>query len=653
MSSEVGVFLCRCSNNIAAKVDIEKLAAALEKDANVAFVESHDLLCAAHGQEFFAQKLKESDVSRVVVAACSPRDHESTFQKCMASAGRNRFLLQMANIREQCTWVTADNNEARAKAHALTRAAIRRVQLHEKLREKEIDCNTDVVVIGGGIAGIEAALTAAGDGRKVTLIEKGPSVGGMIARLEEVAPTMECAPCMLSPRISELAECDNIEVLTNCDTVEVKGYLGNFEVHITHRPRMVNADACIGCDECIRVCPADVPGDFDFGLSQRKAIDVVFPGCSPNCAVVDLNACLKIAGGECNACVEACPVDAMDFSMTEREELIRCGALVVATGATRYNPESLSRLGFGRLPEVYTHEQFARLTSNHGPTGGKILKKDGTPPDNITFIHCVGRAELGYCSRNCCEAALGLSLTSLEQIDGVGVVHLIEDVVCGGESGQRLLQSVKTENSRRRDGQAIHREIDMASVAVVAEHDRLRILWDDQQPADVIVTDMAVLVTGTVPSRESQMLQRKLDLVTTSAGFVAPDHAILRPCQTSLDGVFMAGTVAGGCSISESIVTARAAVGGVLSKLIPGKKLSLKSIVAEADSDVCSACGLCAQVCPFSAIQMDGVRKVALVNEVLCQGCGTCAGTCPSGAALARHFTEAQLEAEVEEVLRG
>ncbi|MBN2717969.1 MAG: CoB--CoM heterodisulfide reductase iron-sulfur subunit A family protein [Deltaproteobacteria bacterium] len=653
MTTKVGVFLCRCSDNIASKVDIEKLTADLQKEDGVAFVASHELLCAGHGQEFFEQKLKENDVSRVVVAACSPRDHESTFQKCMVRAERNRFMLQMANIREQCTWVTADSDDAYAKSKALTLAAIRRVQLHEKLREKEIDCNTDVVVVGGGIAGIEAALGAAGDGRKVTIVESTPSLGGMIVKLEEVAPTMECAPCMVSPRISEIEEAENIVVLTNCDVDEVAGYLGNFELKLRQRPRMVDEDVCLGCDECIQVCPVEVTSTYDYGLSTRKAIDVLFPGCSPNCAVVDLNACLKTTGGECNACVEACPVEAMDFSQKQSTSTIRCGAMILATGADQFDAESMPQYGLGTIPDVYSYEQFARLTSNHGPTSGRILKKDGTVPAKIAFLHCVGRASLGYCSRHCCDAAFGLSATALASNEATQVVHLMQDVNCNGEMGSALVRRVVAANGMRSTRDTLQRVDDMSTVSVRQNDENLILKWVSSDTAMHLDADMVVLVTGTRPSAGTVAILQKLDLIRTNGGFVAPDHFMLRPAQTSLEGVFFAGSIGGGNGIADSIRGAKAAVGGVLSKLVPGKKLSLKSIVAHAESEVCSACGLCVQVCPYAAVKIDPNRKIAAVNEVLCQGCGTCVATCPSGAASARHFTAAQLDAEVKEVLNG
>ena len=571
----------------------------------------------------------------------------------MVKADKNKYLLQMANIREQCTWVTPENDDAYSKSRALTLAAIRRVQLHDQLEEKSIECNTDVVVIGGGIAGIEAALAAAGDGRNVTLIEKSPSLGGMITKLEEAAPTMECAPCMVSPRISEIEESENIAVLTNCEIDEVAGYLGNFEVQVKQRPRMVDLDACIGCDECIQVCPVEVESTYDYGMSKRKAIDVLFPGCSPNCAVVDLSACLKTTGGDCDACVTACPMEAMDFSQQETGQLIRCGAIILATGSEQFDALNVPQYGFNVLPEVYSHEQFARLTSNHGPTSGHILKKDGTAPAKIAFVHCVGRNQLGYCSGHCCDAAVGMSLTALEGNEETQVVHLMQDIMCSGEMGSRLLQKVADKNGKRSDGGTVIRVADIGSVNIEQSGAGLQLNWDNFGSKAQIDADMVVLVTGTKPSAGTAEIVDKLELAKTARGFVAPDHPMLRPAQSSLEGVFLAGNVNGTSGIAGSIQGAKAAVGGVLSKLVPGRKLQLKSIVAHTESELCSACGLCVQVCPFAAVKIDHARNIAVVNEVLCQGCGTCVGTCPSGAASARHFTEDQLDAEVREVLHG
>lgn len=674
MTKKVGVFLCKCSDNIAARVDVEQLKTALSNEDDIAFVETHELLCAATGQEFFEQKLKSSDVSHVVVAACSPKDHETTFQKCMKKVGKNKFLMQMANIREQCTWVTPNSDEAYQKSKALTLAAVRRVQLHEQLKEKEIACNSDVVVIGGGIAGIEAALLAASDGRKVTILEKSPSLGGMVTTIEEAAPNMECAPCMISPRISEIEDNENIEVMTNCDANAVAGYLGNFEIHINKKARMVDLDACIGCDECIQVCPVEVSSKYDYGMSKRKAIDVPFPGCFPNCAVVDTEACLKTTGQDCNACVEACPMEAMDFTQIDEKEVIHCGAVVLATGAAQFDPSDLSQLSLGAEAEVYTAQQFARLTSNHGPTGGKVVKKNGEPPKRIAFVHCVGRQQLGYCSGNCCEAAFGLGMAALSDDENTTVVHLVSDVVCPGELGSLLLQRVENDNGSRTKhatpdawkNVAASMDNDVASidvppfvvrvdnidaVALKKRADMLGVYFEAGGQAQEIAADMVVLVTGTQPSKSSADLMHMLDISTTRHGFAAPDHPILRPVTSSLDGVFLAGNVAGPGNISKSISSAKAAAGVVLSKLIPGKKMTIKTIVANADAESCCACGLCVQVCPYAAVKIDENRKVAVVNEVLCQGCGTCVATCPSGSASARHFTDGQLDAEVAEAI--
>lgn len=676
MTGKVGVFLCKCSDNIASKVDIEQLTVQLQNETDVAFVETHELLCSGGGQAFFEKQMAQSDVSHVVISACSPKDHESTFQKCMSKAGKNKFLMQMANIREQCTWVTEENVDAFNKSKALTLAAIKRVQLHDALTEKEIECNTEVVVIGGGIAGIEAALLAAGDGRKVTILEQSPSLGGMVTKIEDAAPSMECAPCMVSPRISQIEESDNIDIVTNCDITEIAGYLGNFEISVLQRARMVDADACIGCDECIQVCPVDVSSEYDYGLGSRKAIDVLFPGCFPNCAVVDTVACLKTQGKECNACVEACPMDAMDFTQKDTTMLLRCGAVILATGAKQFDAGKLAHLGLDRLTDVYSYEQFARLTSNHGPTGGQVLKQNGEFPKRIAFVHCVGRKELGYCSGGCCQGALGLGIAARNEENAPEIVHLVSDVMCAGELGQSLIVKAHAAQPHNdvKDLQHIFSDVpnamgdnalrisnppllqrvdDISRVVIESLNDYLGIQFSSLGKNRFIPVDMVVLVTGTQPSQSSMQLMEKLDIAKTVAGFAAPDHVILRPSSSSLDGVFLAGAVSGRTTISSTISSAKAAAGVTLSKLVPGKKLQLKAIVANAKSELCSACGLCVAVCPYAAVRIDLNRAVASINEVLCQGCGTCVATCPSGAAAARHFTDAQLDAEVKEVLDG
>lgn len=655
--AKTGVFICRCGDNIAGVVDVYRLAQKLAANPEVGFVECHDLLCSPAGKAFLCEKMQQHKGERAVVAACSPKDHERTFQKCLENAGLNKFLLQMANVREHCTWVTEDREAAFAKAVAMTQAAINRVHFHEALAEQEIECNTDLVVLGGGIAGIEAALLAAQAGRKVTLIDRAPSIGGLVTQFEEVAPHMECSPCMLSPRLDAVEENDNITVLSNAQVTQVLGYLGKFEVTIKQVARFVELDLCIGCDECIQACPITTSDPYQHGLADRKAVYVPFPGCYPNAAAVDRSACQRLLGTACQSCVDACPVEAMNFAQKDRELQLTAGAIVVATGATAFAPHDAESFGFGlpgiSLPNVLTLAQFERLGSNHGPTGGKIVGSDGTAPSSIAFVHCVGRQELGYCSGVCCQAAIknGLLARTGEQAPGQEapkILHLHTDQVMSGRLATGLL-------NRAQEAGCTFVSIKPAvqvEVAVAGGDQRLQLSFQNieghpQQEA----VDMVVLATGLVPSSGTAKLAKMLAVLTDDSGFLAPDHPLLRPAQSSVEGIYIAGTSAGPKGIADSIAQAQAAAGAAVARLQPGAKLKLEVMTAHTKDELCSKCQICVAVCPYSACSYRAEQDAVVINDVLCHGCGSCVAACASGAAEARHFTDRQLEAEIAEVL--
>ncbi|MDJ0763169.1 MAG: CoB--CoM heterodisulfide reductase iron-sulfur subunit A family protein [Myxococcota bacterium] len=653
MKEKIGLFVCRCGDNIAGVIDVDALSNQVGEEADISFVAGHDLLCSPDGKKFLAEKITEQDATHVVIAACSPKDHEAGFQKVIESVGVNKHLLQMANIREHCTWVTADSQQAQKKSLAMVKAAIERVRFHEKLEEKEIECNANLLVVGGGVAGMEAALLAAQAGRKVTLVEASPSVGGVAPEFEEVAPNMECAPCMLSPRIDELGENSNITLMTNSRVTEVLGYLGNFEVKINKKARQVDEDLCIGCDECIQACPVSVPSEIQHGLGDRKAIYIPFPGSLPNCATIDREACLRSKGEACTACADACPMECVNFDQEDEEHELTVGAAVLATGFSTFNPSGNEKLGFGKLKDVYTLEQFERLGSNHGPTGGKILKANGEPPERIAVVHCVGRKELAYCSGMCCQAALKVGLVTQhkeengeEAAKAPTVVHLHTDLVSKDWLGAQLLHKAE------KHGAEFIRISDPESVEVKGTGDGIGVAYEDAAgKRQSISADMVVLVTGMQPSAGTNEMIEIMQLNTDDAGFAAPDHPLLRPTQSSFDGIFLAGCVSGPKGISDSIAQAKAASGMAMARVQPGKKLSLEVITAHTDEAFCSNCLVCVSVCPYKACVYDEYKDVVQVNEVICHGCGTCVAACASGAAEARKFTDKQIGAEIEEVL--
>lgn len=652
MTKQTGVFLCQCRDNISSKIDMDSLQSALINLHGVDFVEVHPLLCAPDGRAFMVEKLAEYGGTHTVVAACSPKEHEMTFQRVLSESGRNKYLLQMANIREHVAWVTDDPEAALKKALALTKAAIHRVTLHEALEEKEIEVNPDVLVIGGGVAGMEAALLASGAGRRVTLVEKSASVGGRPTQYEEVSPNMECAPCMLAPRIDALANAENVEILTCSHVSEVFGFLGNFEARVEKQARLVDTELCLGCDECIHACPVFVTSEYQHGLGTRKAIYVPFPGAEPNAAVIDRDACVRFNAESCTACADACPLEAVDFTQEDETLEIKVGTIVVATGFDTYDPRKDNRWSMAADAEVYTLPQLERLTSNHGPTGGQIAMKNGEVPQRIAVVHCVGRNELGYCSAICCQSSLKtarlLKGCSGDKTGATEVVHLITDLIIPGKRGEALLQNAMSNGAR------IVRTTGPGDMRIEKTANGPRIQYRDAGGNEHrIIVDMAVLATGMVPSEGTGAMIRKLDLAADEAGFIAPDHAVLRPSEASLEGVFVAGCAAGPGDIPTAVQDAKAAMGTALARVQPGKKMSVEPLVAEAIDEQCSRCMVCVSVCPYRAAQYDKESDMVVVSDVLCRGCGTCVAGCAGGAARARQFTDDQLNAEIEEALNG
>lgn len=646
MIERIGVFLCACGDNIGGVVDLAALGVELEGIPDIEFVAQHNLLCAPDGKAAFVEKMTEHGASHAVVVACSPKDHESDFQECMERSGTNKYLLQMANVREHCAWVTRDKDAAYAKARAMVTAAIERVRLHEVLEEKEIECLSNLVVIGGGVAGIEAALAVAQSGREVTLIDSAPSIGGRVPQYEEVAPTMECAPCLLSPRLSEVVDSPEIEVLTNTEATQVLGYLGSFDIQASRQARLVDEDLCVGCDECMNACPVEVPDSFDHGLGTRKAIYVPFPGSVPNCAIIDREHCLRFQGKECDACATACPMEAVDFAQQDETIEKKAGAIVLATGFDLFDPGRIEGLRYGALPEVYTLAEFERLAASTGPTGGAIQKKNGEPPASIAFVHCVGRSELGYCSGVCCEAALKCGLLAAKGVPGVEVTHLCTEIFAPGPGGASLRDRAVEGGSRL----LMLDEIDSTRLETNAVGYLVR-YGDGSDQGQVLEAEMVVLVTGMVPSASTSRFAALLDLVRNDSGYPAPDHPILRTAQSTLEGVYLAGCAAGPKGTAESIAQGQTAAGMFLSRLQPGRTIQLQATAAYAEEEVCSGCMVCVSACPYYACTPDESGRHVTVNEVLCQGCGTCVASCPSGAAKARHFTDRQIAAEIREVL--
>ncbi len=644
MSQNIGVYICECGPNIKDAVDMAELLEEAKGHKDVVLARSFGFLCAPDGKEFLKEDIKIHNLSRVVIAGCSPKENEHTFQEVLKSAGINPFLLQVANIREQCAWVINEKPDATEKARELLRGAINRVSLHEPLHIKTICCCADVLVVGAGVAGISTALAVARKHRKVYLVEKEPCIGGKVAEHEDLYPDMACASCVMESQLDEVLHHENIEVLTLTELMEVKGFLGNFVAGVRQKARFVDMDACIGCGACFEVCPVAVPGPFMAGVARRKAIHVPYAGALPNVARIDEDHCLRFQGKSCRACLEGCPFGAIRYEETEGIRELKVGAVVVATGFGSFNPQKDDRYGYGKVGNVITSLEFEQLVNSTGPTEGKILLADGRPPRNIAFIHCVGsRTEKfnEYCSGVCCLYTLKHAHQARMQLPEAGICQFYSDLCLSGKDAQGFYRKVLAEDRieffRMQQPGAI--EIGNESGRIMVTHTDS---WGKGKQKEF---DMVVLATAMEAHGGIEGMARTLDVKLGKDGFFQEADARLDPVSTVREGIFMAGCAQGPKDIPSSVSQGYAAAGRIMGKLEPGEPLELAPMACEVNPEICSGCLVCIDQCAFKAIDM--VDHGVSINEALCRGCGVCAASCPVGAINARHFSNGAIFSEL------
>ena len=645
--SKIAVYLCECGNNIADNLALDKLQQYFTA-ADQVDVFTHELLCGEEGKVWLKDNLVDGNYDRFVIAACSPKQHEHTFKKVCEEAELNPYLFQLVNIREQCAWMHRDAEKATLKATRMIQGAIERTNNQVAFVVKKIDACTNVLVVGGGIAGIEAALLMADSGRQVYLLEKNSYIGGKVTTYEEVYPNMECATCMLEEKLDKVLHHDNIQILVNSELQKVVGSYGNFIVNVVKKADYVIREACIGCSACYEPCPVSVPNKIDFGMSERKAIYVPFIGSLPNIPIIDKENCLRFKGEECNKCEEICPFAAFDFEQKDILHELNVGAIVVATGFDSFDLDKIPALG-SKYQDVYSGLQFERILSSSGPTNGEIKKQDGSEPQEVTIIHCAGSRDdehLDYCSGTCCLTALKYAKLIDKKLPQTKVNHLVLDWCLPGVGAQKFKASLANNSNIQFIRLDNLKSINVRS-ANGGDNGNYQIAFQSRGQEKTLTSDLVILNGGMASSKGSKQIFDLLKMEPDQRGFVETEHNKLDPVSSLLKGIMVVGAAAGPIGIEGAVAQAEASAGKVLSSIVPGQKLTMEVTTSEIDEDLCSGCKTCIITCPYDAITFDQEKEVSLVTEVLCHGCGTCTPACPSGAITNRHFTDTQIMAEI------
>jgi heterodisulfide reductase subunit A len=649
VTERIGVYICECGPNISGVLQTGPLATWANSLPGVVAAACCPLLCAKQGHAFLRREIQTHHLTRVVVAGCSPKEHQDTFRKVLQDAGLNGFLLQIANIREQCAWVTSDPKKAQVKSMALIRAAVDRVVHHKPLTIKDIEACADVLVVGAGVCGISAALALAKDGRRVFLVEARPCIGGQAALWQDLFPSMNCASCLLDPLLDQVLHHDRIQVMTLSRVEEVRGGFGNFTVRVREAYRGVNAVSCLGCGLCVEACPVTVPNDFNQGLDTRKAIFIAYPGALPNVAVIDAPHCLRSQDTDCKACQEVCPFGAVDFSRIDQIHRLNVGAVVLATGFSLMDLSGAPRYGCRRYPAVKTAAEFERIINCNGPTGGKLVTAGGRIPQHIVFVHCAGSRDLEFaehCSGICCKVLIKSAHQARQLLPEAEITNLYVDLCLAGKKAQSFYRRVQMQ-----DRVAFVRMQAPNALQIAPESDAVRIDYTAAcgQPG-MLMADMVVVAPAMIGGADAPRLSGLFDLETDSTGFFISEAAMLAPVATVRRGVYAAGCAIGPCSIAESVAQGQAAAAGILGDLVPGRRIALEPAAAYVKSQFCSGCAVCVDICPFKAISCGGKTPEAAIDETLCRGCGICVAACPSGAIFAGNDTDAALSAEIRAV---
>jgi len=667
----IGVFVCHCGTNIAGTVDVAKVAEELGKVNGVVYSTHYTYMCSSAGQKMIEDHIKDDKLTGVVLCSCSPRMHEKTFRACAERAGLNPYKVEVANIREQTSWVLKDVEKATEKAIALGKAAVAKSILDTPLTAGETPVTKRALVIGGGIAGITAALDIADAGFPVDIVEKKPTVGGKMAMLDKTFPTLDCASCIVTPKMTEVSQNPNIRILSYSEVVGVKGYIGNFSIDIKRHARYVDETKCTGCGECIEKCPMKkVPNDFNLNLNNKKAIYIPFAQAVPKVATIDANYCLHMQGlakgkdNVCGFCEKACGAGAINYKAQDEVITEKYGAIIVATG---YNPIELTKFdeyAYSQSPDVVSSLEFERLCNASGPTNGHLLRpSDGKEPKNIVFVQCVGSrcsadATKGheYCSKVCCMYTAKHAILTRDHYPDTNCYVFYIDVRTPGKNFDEFYR-------RAVEQYGVHYIKGQVGKVTPMSDGTL-----DVQGSDLILNrqihikaDMVVLAASIEADKSARPLATMLTTSMDNNDFFLEAHAKLRPVESPTAGIFLAGCCQGPKDIPETVAQSSGAAAKAICLLVKDK-LKNNPCTAHPDENACNGCGQCANVCPYGAISYIDkdfrgpnrttiTRHVSQVNTAMCQGCGACTVACPSGAMDLNGFSNKQILAEVDSVL--
>ncbi len=663
--SKIGVFICHCGENISATVDCGRVAEVAGKLEGVEFSTDYKYMCSDPGQTIIKQMIKEKGLDGVVVAACSPRMHEPTFRKACSEAGLNPYMCEMANLREHCSWVHDKSEATTQKAIDIVRTLVEKVKYNKPLHNIKVPVTKTALVIGGGIAGIQASLDIANAGHQVVLVEKDPSIGGHMSQLSETFPTLDCSQCILTPRMVEVAQHPNITLITYAELEKLEGFIGNFKATIRKKAKSIDEKLCTGCGQCTTKCPTKkIPSEFNTGLGFRTAIYVPFPQAVPNKPVIDKANCSYYQKGKCKVCEKVCPTGAIRFDQEDELVELEVGAVVVATGFNVMEPSEFSEYGYGKYPDVITGLQFERLASASGPTLGEIRRpSDGKIPQKIVFVACAGSRDPAkgkpYCSKICCMYTAKHAMLYQHKVHHGQSYVFYMDIRAGGKNYDEFTRRAIVEDEVNYIRGRVSKVYEENGKLIVKGVDTLL----NARPVE-IDADMVVLATAAVANPGAEELAQKMHISYDNYNFFSEAHPKLKPVETNTAGIFLAGACQAPKDIPETVSQASGAAAKV-AILFSQNELSREPVVAVVNRSApplystCVGCFMCATACPYNAIGEEEIKdrkgnvikKVAKVNPGLCQGCGTCVAFCRSKSIDIDGYSNEQMYSEVMALL--